>query len=75
MQNNILEYLERTVVPHLRTDLLRMIQAEPGILQVAICKRYPADMKSYISNELYEMEQAGLIVKAKEGRLNKFFIK
>ena len=69
------ELLERSVVPHLRIDLLRMIEAEPGILQVAICKHYPADMKPYISNELYEMEQAGLIVKEKEGRLNKFFIK
>lgn len=69
------ELLERSVVPHLRVDLLRMIEAEPGILQVSICKHYPADMKPYISNELYEMEQAGLIVKAKEGRLNKFFIK
>ena len=69
------ELLERSVVPHLQIDLLRMIQAEPGILQVDICKHYPADMKPYISNELYEMEQAGLIVKAKEGRLNKFFIK
>lgn len=68
-------FIERSVKPHLRSDLLNMIRSEPGILQVDICKRYPADMKPVISDELYEMQQAGLIVKEKEGRLNKYFIK
>jgi len=67
--------IKRSILPHLRTDLIRMIQAEPGILQVTICKHYPADMKPYITDELYKMEQEGLIIKAKEGRLNKFFLK
>lgn len=69
------EYIEKNILPNLRSNLLDIIRSEPGILQVAICKRFPADVKQYISDELYAMTQAGMIVKEKEGRLNKYFIK
>ena len=69
------EFLQRAITPHLRHDLLNIIRSTPGILQVDICKHYPPDAKSIISDELYEMQQAGLITKEKEGRLNKYFIK
>ena len=66
--------IEQAILPNLRNELLNIIRSEPGILQVSICKHYPEEAKPYISDELYAMTQEGLIVKEKQGRLNKFYI-
>lgn len=68
-------YIEVNILPALRQNLIDAIKSEPGIFQVDLFKRYDADLKPYIHTELYKLELEGLLVKEKEGRRNKLFLK
>ena len=69
------DFIEKNILPTLRHDLMAAIKEEPGILQVTLFKRFDADLKPFIHTELYKLETEGLLIKEKEGRLNKLFLK
>lgn len=59
----------------LRSDLIKMIQAEPGLKQEQLYKRFAPDMKGSISNELYLMAADGIIKREKNGRSYALYMK
>lgn len=72
-----LEYIEEhkdeliqqeKILKKLRSDLLKIISAEPGVVQASLYSRFSPDMKHHISNELYHMEANCVIVREKQGR-------
>lgn len=67
--------IEKNVLPNLKAELFSIIESEPGIFQVDLFKRYSADLKPFIHTELYKLELEGLLLKEKEGRRNRLFIK
>ena len=60
--------IEQNLLPHLKQDLLKIIQNNPGILQTNIYKMFDKAAKEYISSELYFLEKDGLLVREKSGR-------
>ena len=68
-------YIKNNILPTLRHNLIKTIKSEPGILQVDLFKRYDADLKPFIHTELYKLELDGLLVKEKDGRRNRLFLK
>lgn len=68
-------YITENILPTLRQNIIDTIKSEPGIFQVDLFKRYDADLKPYIHTELYELQLEGLLIKEKEGRRNKLFLK
>ena len=76
METHIDELLrEEKMLKKLRTELKKIIQAEPGVKQEQLYKRFSPDMKNYISNELYHMAANGTIRREKSGRSYELFIK
>lgn len=78
-----LQYLEENMamllkkeakVEQIKSELPEIIRAEPGVIQSDLYKRYDASLKGSISNELYQMETQGLIVREKSGRSYKLYI-
>ena len=56
------------VLPHLREDLLKIIEGNPGILQADVYKMFEPEAKDYLSSELYFMAKENLIHREKQGR-------
>lgn len=65
---------EKNVLPHLRDDLLKIIESNPGILQTDVYKMFEPEAKSYLSSELYFMEKGNLIRRKKQGRSYALFL-
>lgn len=63
------------VTKQLKIDLLEIIKAEPGVVQSDLYKRFDAELKADISNELYWLSANGTITREKSGRSYKLFIK
>lgn len=77
IENNMDELLEKekfdkafkeNLLPHLREDLLKIIEDNPGILQTDVYKMFEPEAKDYLSSELYFMAKDGLIHREKQGR-------
>lgn len=76
METHMDELLQQEkTLKKLRTDLKKIIQAEPGVKQEQLYKRFSPDMKNHISNELYHMAANGTIRREKSGRSYELFIK
>ena len=58
----------KNVLPHLREDLLKIIEGNPGILQADVYKMFEPEAKDYLSSELYFMAKENLIHREKQGR-------
>lgn len=56
------------LIDKLRTELPKIIKAEPGILQTDIYMRYDTNAKHHIRDTLRIMENEGIIVREKSGR-------
>lgn len=67
-QEQVKRNIEQNLLPHLRTDLLNIIQSTPGILQTDIYKKFDPPAKEYVSSELYFMAKDGIIKREKAGR-------
>lgn len=59
---------KENVLPHLREDLLKIIEDNPGILQTDVYKMFGPEAKDSLSSELYFMAKDGLIHREKQGR-------
>lgn len=59
--------IEQNLLPHLKSDLLKIIRENPGILQRDIYKLFDKSAKEYISSELYFMAKNHLIIREKSG--------
>ena len=77
IENNMDELLEKEkfnkafkedVLPHLREDLLKIIEDNPGILQTDVYKMFEPEAKDHLSSELYFMAKENLIHREKQGR-------
>lgn len=77
IENNMDELLEKekfdkafkeNLLPHLREDLLKIIEDNPGILQTDVYKMFEPEAKDYLSSELYFMAKENLIHREKQGR-------
>lgn len=76
MEDNIEELLKKEkVIKKLKEDLLEIIKEEPGVVQSELYKRFDAELKTDISNELYWFSTKGVITREKSGRSYKLFIK
>ena len=74
LEDNLLELLKKEeLVKKLKTDLLEIIKAEPGVVQSDLYKRFDAELKADISNELYWMTTNGVITREKSGRSYQLF--
>lgn len=62
-------------VDYFREVLPSVISKEPGVIQTDLYKRYDPSCKSIISNELYQMESRGQIVRKKSGRSYALYLK
>lgn len=67
-EERIQKNMEQNLLPHLREDLLKIIEDNPGILQTDVYKRFEPESKDYLSSELYFMAKDGLIHRKKQGR-------
>lgn len=77
IENNMDELLEKekfdkafkeNLLPHLREDLLKIIEDNPGILQTDVYKMFEPEAKDHLSSELYFMAKENLIHREKQGR-------
>lgn len=69
MENNLDELLKtERIMNKLRTELPKVIRAQPGILQTDTYKLYDPDIKPHISETLRLMDREGLITREKSGR-------
>lgn len=59
----------------LKQDILTIVSAEPGVIQTDLYKRFDPALKGTVSNELYHLEGQGVIVREKNGRSYKLYIK
>lgn len=64
-----------SLIAKLRTELPKLIKAEPGILQTDIYKRYDADAKTHIRDTLWILANDGIITREKSGRTYSLKIK
>lgn len=67
-------HIETDILPTLREDLIATIKAEPGLIQSELFKRFDADLKQYIQQELYCMDKDGTITREKNGRSYALFL-
>lgn len=75
MEQNMEHLLNKEkIIKQLKTDLLEIIKAEPGVVQTELYKRFDAELKDDVSNELYWLARKGLIEREKSGRSYKLFI-
>ena len=76
MEDNLLELLKKEeLIKHLKADLLEIIKTEPGVVQSDLYKRFDAELKADISNELYWLATDGAITREKSGRSYKLYTK
>jgi hypothetical protein len=76
MEDNLLDLLKKEeMIKQLKTDLLEIIKAEPGVVQSDLYKRFDENLKPDISNELYWFSRDGVIEREKSGRSYKLYIK
>jgi len=76
MENHLNELLSHEkVIKNLRTELKKIIRAEPGVKQERLYKRFAPELKSDLSNELYIMAGNGTITREKSGRSYALYIK
>lgn len=76
LEGNMEALLSREcAVQGLKQGLLSIISSEPGVVQSDIYKRYDPSFKGAISNELYQMETLGIIIREKSGRSYKLYMK
>ena len=76
MEENMEDLLHKEkVIKQLKIDLLEIIKTEPGVVQSDLYKRFDAELKSDISNELYWLSANGIITREKSGRSYMLFIK
>ena len=68
------EVARANVLPHLKDDLIRIIQNNPGILQTEIYKRFDPLAKSDVSEKLYFMAKEKLIRREKSGTTYSVFM-
>ena len=62
-------------VKQLKSDLLRIIKEEPGVVQSDLYKRFDSQLKGEISNQLYLLSASGTVIREKSGRSYKLYIK
>lgn len=62
-------------VKQLKSDLLRIIKEEPGVVQADLYKRFDSQLKGEISNQLYLLSASGTVIREKSGRSYKLYIK
>jgi len=76
MEEHMDELLQHeNTLKKLRVDLKKIIQAEPGVKQEYLYKRFDQELKNDIRNELYIMADQGIIRREKSGRTYSLFIK
>jgi hypothetical protein len=69
LENHMDELLNKEkLVGNLQQELKEIIAKEPGIMQSEIYKRYAPELKGDVSNTLYQMATAGIIIREKSGR-------
>lgn len=69
MESNLDELLKtERIMNKLRSELPKVINAQPGILQTDTYKLYDPDIKPHITETLRLMDQEGLITREKTGR-------
>lgn len=74
MEENMDNLLRKEkIIQQLKTDLLEIIKAEPGVVQSDLYKRFDPELKSEISNQLYLLSHNGSITREKSGRSYKLF--
>lgn len=66
---------EERMLKKLKIDLKRIIQAEPGVKQEQLYKRFSPETKHHISNLLYRMSAEDEITREKSGRSYALYIK
>lgn len=66
---------QENTLKNLRKDLTSIIKSEPGIVQSDLYTRFEPSLKGAISNELYQMETHGIIIREKSGRSYKLYMK
>ena len=66
---------QENAIKNLRKDLISIIKSEPGVFQSDLYKRFDPSLKGAASNELYQMETHGVIVREKSGRSYKLYMK
>lgn len=75
LENNIDELIKKEqTIKKLKTDLLKIIKEEPGVVQSDLYKRFDPQLKFEISNQLYMLSASGTIVREKSGRSYKLYI-
>lgn len=76
MEEHLDELLEREEwVNYFREVLPSIIKKEPGVIQSSLYKRFEPECKNIISNELYQMESRGEIIREKSGRSYALYMK
>ena len=76
MESNLDELLKtERIMNKLRTELPKVINAQPGILQTDTYKLYDSDIKPHITETLRLMDREGLITREKSGRTYSLFPK
>ena len=69
IEDNLGELIAKEkLVKQLKPELLRIIKAEPGVVQSDLYKRFDPSLKPEISNQLYLLSAKGLIIREKSGR-------
>lgn len=66
---------EASVLPTLNKELLKIIKAQPGILQKDVYTMFDPIGKSYIQEKLYYAEKSKTIIREKSGNTYKLYIK
>ncbi len=66
---------QENTLKNLRKDLSSIIESEPGVVQSDLYKRFDPSLKGAISNELYQLETRGSIIREKSGRSYKLYKK
>ena len=76
IEDNLEELIKKeNLLNWLKPELLNIIIEEPGIYQPDIYKRFDAELKPEVSNQLYLLYANGLITREKSGRSYKLYIK
>lgn len=75
IEENLDALIEKeNLINWLKPELLRMVREEPGVIQSDLYKRFDAELKPEVSNQLYLLYAKGLITREKSGRSYKLYI-
>jgi hypothetical protein len=76
IEDNLEELIEKeNLIKWLKSELLKIVQEEPGVYQPDIYKRFDVELKPEVSNQLYLLYAKGLITREKSGRSYKLYTK